>query len=501
MAAARPLEFANRVSIWKKITGVWLVLLVLGFVLEREQGRDGVVDSWNDWVSRQVVNANRDVLVPSFYRWVDLSREDDVRLMASSEENPDEQIVYSGRVRDGDWMPGRAQSRVVAVEFSAQDSATFNQWPPGPVDYAVVLDQLGGLRCAAVGMTTPLQWWDAPGVYFHSLRSQIEQARYPLVLSLGMTDVARVHREGDPEVIGRALVDLPLDAVQGDGASLLIEVSGVLDEADVRLGALDGIHSAFTGLSVGEALPDLVHGRAKVPLVAKMGGRVVLGLPLALVMAADQVEPGEVSITLGDAVRWRDRRVPIDGKGCYDIAVSDALRQDSHWVSAVRFAGPGELEGEDGGMPEVKGKLVMIAREGATIPVTGHAETSASDLILAVTRAIDSGEHRAPVVVFSPLPSWIYWLIIGIVPVLTTVVLRLRLSKAAASLIFLLVLAVFFMVYSQLVTGMRVLVPTATPLGIWGAGLLASFLSTKWRVTTSASDARRKRKMAELEAE
>ncbi|QQL45843.1 hypothetical protein [Sulfuriroseicoccus oceanibius] len=497
MTTGRSQELPNRVSIWKKIAGVWVVLFVLGFVLEREQGRGGVVDGWNDWVSREVVNANRDVLVPEYYRWVDLERERDLRMMGEGVDDSaaDKRIVYSGSVRDGEWMPGDEVERVVGVEFSADDASTFNQWPPGPVDYAVVLDQLNSMRCAAIGVVSPLQWWDAPEVYFHSLRSQIQQAKSPLVLSLGLTDVAEIPRGDEVAPVERALVELPLTSVSGDGQ--LIEVAGVLDEADERLGELPGVRSGFTNLSVGTPLPDPVHGRVKVPLLAMRGDRVVVGLPLALPMAADRVKPSEVTVVLGDSVRWRDRRVPIDEAGCYDVPVADAVRNESDWVSAVRFVAPPGI-GDDAA-PDVTGKVVLIARDAATIPTTGGGVTSVADLQLAVARAIDSGEHRAPVVVFSQLPDWAYWLMLAIVPVLTTLVLWLRLSKAAAALVFLIVLAVFFMVYAHLVGAERVLVPTATPLGVWAAGLCASFLSTKWRVTTSSRDARRREKMAALE--
>ena len=235
-----------------------LLLVAVGFVLEREQGRTGMIDIWNEGISAAVVKSARSTLLPSRFHQIELTKEDQAEVFAGDVESVRERVVYSGHAYGGGG--GERALDVIAIQFAEKDSLLYNDWPPSPVDYAVVFDHLNRRRCKVLGVISPMSWWDAPEVYYQSLIAQIKALHYPLVLPVGVTDAGG----GDRGESGakRELYLLPTTAIQGD-PDLLIEVDGVMDAPDPRLGDLAGARSAFVRLEVDHSFAQAFADRPR----------------------------------------------------------------------------------------------------------------------------------------------------------------------------------------------------------------------------------------------
>ncbi len=476
-------------SIWKKITPAMLLLVAVGFVLEREQGRTGLIDNWNEGISAAVVKSARSTLLPQRFHQIELTKEEQAEVFADDVEPARERVVYSGLAYGGGG--GERALDVIAIQFAEQDSLLYNDWPPSPVDYAVVFDQLNRRRCKVLGVISPMSWWDAPEVYYQSLIAQIKALHYPLVLPVGVTDAGS--GDAGASEVKRELYLLPSTALQGD-PDLLIEVDGVMDAPDQRLGDLAGVKSAFVRLAVDHTFDKAPHGRVKIPLVASSRDGLVVGLPLACALQAERVDPSEVKVIPGSAIRWRDRWVPIDLHGCLDLSLDAAMVVESDWWPAISFvAGVGENMAGEMKVPDTRGKVVILARESAGMKLASGAEVTAAGLLVAATKEIQRGEYRYPVLVFTRLPAVWYWGLLAVVPFVTLIVLRLRLGRIVVCAVYAILLVVYFLIYSQLVISYQVLQPTMTALGMWLVGLVASMFAAQWRIwrVTTPSKTRR----------
>lgn len=465
-------------SIWKKILPAMLLLVAVGFVLEREQGRGGMIDLWNEGISAAVVKSARSSLLPPRFHQIELMKERQAEIFDDDVRPAGERVVYSGHAYGGGG--GQRALDVMAIQFAEEDALLYNAWPPSPVDYAVVFDHLNRRRCKVLGVISPMSWWDAPEVYYQSLIAQMKALHYPLVLPVGVTDAGS--GDGGNSEVRRELYLLPASALQGD-PDLLIEVDGVMDAPDPRLGDLAGVRSAFVRLSVNHAFDKAPHGRVKIPLVARSRDGLVVGLPLACVLEAERVAPSEVSVIPGSAIRWRDRWVPIDLHGCLDLSLSAAKNVESQWWPAISFvAGVGQRDGAEAVAPDTRGKVVILARESAGMKLLSGGEVTAAGLLVAATREIQRGEYRYPVLVFSKLPVVWYWALLAVVPLVTLLVLRLRLGRVVVCAVYAILLAAYFLMYLQLVVRYQVLQPTMTTLGMWMVGFVAALFAAQWRV-------------------
>lgn len=455
-----------------------LLLVAVGFVLEREQGRAGIIDRWNERISAEVVRSARSTLLPPRFRQIELTKESQAEVFADDAPPKRDRVVYSGHAYGGGG--GVRALDVIAIQFAENDALLYNDWPPSPVDYAVVFDHLNRRRCKVLGVLSPMSWWDAPEVYYQSLIAQIKALHYPLVLPVGVTD-AGGDNGGDSDV-KRALYLLPSSALQGD-PDLLIDVDGVMDAPDLRLGDLAGERSAFVRLAVDHPFDKPPHGRVKIPLIARSRDGLVVGLPLACVLQAERVAPSEVTVIPGSAIRWRDRWVPIDLHACLDLSLSSAMAVESQWWPAISFvAGLNESEVGDLKVPDTRGKVVLLARESAEMKLASGAEVTAAGLLVAATKEIQRGEYRYPLLVFTILPSKWYWALLALVPSVTLIVLRLRLGRFVVCVVYALLLATYFLIYWQLVVRFQVLQPTTTALAMWVVGFVASMFAAQWRI-------------------
>ena len=73
-----------------------LLLIGVGILLEREQGRGGIIDSLNEGVSAMVVRSVRSSMLPPQYHHVDLTREESVEVFADQADSSRDRVVYSG---------------------------------------------------------------------------------------------------------------------------------------------------------------------------------------------------------------------------------------------------------------------------------------------------------------------------------------------------------------------------------------------------------------------
>ena len=210
--------------------------------------------------------------------------------------------------------------RVLHLDENAE--GYFEDNPPPPADWAVLLARLHdrGLRHFAVAM--PLEW-ENPDVLAIAALRQVMDRFSGAVLGLPVKDSSA----GDALPLPFQRASVAVDAVLGDATELPVVNS--LRGAGSELGGAKTL-AGFTRIETENEDAGRAH------LLARWNDRVIFALPLALEISRRGLDPREIRIRLGDEIRLGELgpRLPIDSRGRLELA-TDAPPPESAPASAV----------------------------------------------------------------------------------------------------------------------------------------------------------------------
>lgn len=287
---------------------------------------------------------------------------------------------------------------VVLVEVRRGD-LPFEGWPPAPLDFALIFENLIRHEPAAVAVTAPLAWPVVEPLDAATLRERVmllPRGVLACTLQLETEDFALPEEGGEGQPPAEPVWPLAvLEHVEGD-RSLLPEW-GALGQAPVP--EVRGEKPlGFTRIELG-VQPQGEGATVKLPLLARRGEQVVAGLLLQTLLAWKGVPASEVRAVLGrEIVVTPELCLPIDETGAFSVFTP--LPQPVTRVSAGELWEAGDetlnLAEADARVALVKGALVVVAVEGDSSPrvTAARGETwSEGELTARALEAVLSGRH------------------------------------------------------------------------------------------------------------
>ncbi len=205
--------------------------------------------------------------------------------------------------------PPRKDASVILAEIKDPDlsegAKTFDTWPLGCLDYALIAEGLARHRPAGLAIEPVMAWPAAGPLELASLAERLTLIpRTTLAATLQKDGAAP---DGDSDLAGFAR----LTRVEGD-ASALPSFGGVLTTPtpDTRGSRPLG----FSSIDLGES--EAVHGATIfLPLLARRGTTIVPSLLLQSLISWKSAPPEKVVVRLGQEITVDDLHIPIDHRG------------------------------------------------------------------------------------------------------------------------------------------------------------------------------------------
>ena len=239
--------------------------------------------------------------------WPSISSEsrswmDGIRATAGSEIAAEEE-----QAAPPDKIAPLRSPRLTFLYLDREVGEVFSRWPPGPLDYAVLLRNLAAVQPKTLVLYDPLRWNDE-SVESRALRRQLE------LLNV---------------VQGCVLDAQPLVPLEGvDFLTPIFNVEGDIGKVPVfegvsQLAATKDLHdcvNGFTGIDFG-AGPQVKNGVVVFPLLARWRDRIYPSLVLQTVLIDLQMKFDAVAVRLGESITVGDVVIPIDDAGRFGFPV------------------------------------------------------------------------------------------------------------------------------------------------------------------------------------
>jgi len=378
-------------SSWIFLRGLLLVGL-LGILVEREITRsEGWVVEWNSALTDFIVGHASPLLLPEDELAGPLQRR-------QGDGGDGEGLVYHARAA----MPDTPQPLV--VRFSRRDGASaYQQWPPGPIDLAIVLDGLPFEQRLTMGITFPIDQ-ESDELSRRALRAQLREAGERHLVVCGVDLVPGY----DDEIASlESIAELQVEAWDRQRWPLIPEVGSVLGlvDADLQGG------KAFSRLLLFEPFPAderRVDGYVRIPLLAHRDDRLFPSLPLWLYLQSEGLAEAPVRLHRhgqeGGSLEVGGQSFSIDPSGCMVLPKEEAGRLQVVEVTEFLYDAASILEEPV--------DLLFIDYEGQPGLIVDDAGGMAGEggWMALATAALQRGWISAPGVEFRTLGRWQLWL-------------------------------------------------------------------------------------------
>lgn len=213
-----------------------------------------------------------------------------------------------------DWLVGNASGKIEdpAVTFLRVDKDELDEHNLDPrLDWAIILKGLETFEPKAVGIVPALDWESDDILAKGALKKQVNLMPQ-MVLGSILGPSAGEGGEEDAAISAFS----SFKNVSGD-QSALPTAQKVMALPDEDL--LSNGEPAFTHIDLSEQ-PEASPNGIRVPLLAKLGDKVVPSFVLASILAFEGVTTDEVEVNLGRNIKVADRhKIPIDKAGYFTV--------------------------------------------------------------------------------------------------------------------------------------------------------------------------------------
>ena len=314
-----------------------------------------------------------------------------------------------------DWLLGNSKSQlrdpsVTLLTIDEEQAPIFQNWPPAPLDFSVMLRRLQLCDPKVVAAEPVLRWDDvAEGELDILLTAGLAFGEDHLLLG----SVLQFNSAAEPLKSSTLslLRPLPDGAVEGD-LSRLPEFTNVLSLPDTRLCAANSV-VGFTGIDLGDQAPD--GDALRAPLLARVGDTVVPSFVLLAAMLEMDAVPADVKVELGEAITVKDTLViPIDASGALNVftGLRAKLPVSKATILVHDPAYEGGGSGGTGGKSErdaLKSRIVVLGmndKNSRVIPAGRGGNISRAELFALAIATIQSGRYIQKL---QPAVRWAVW--------------------------------------------------------------------------------------------
>lgn len=221
-----------------------------------------------------------------------------------------EQFVYqldanSNKITIGSLSKKQGQkNHLQTIQITDDPDKIFEQSPPSPLDYAIILTSLHKRGFRDVILATNLNWDQQVGIENQGLGRQLGLFDYSAI-SMPVTRVATP--QPVPDILKRSLITM-------------VQVSGnphqlpLINHAPIPVHADGGKHT-LAGFSEVESMP-AIEGHIKL-LAHWQGQGLIPSIELLTIMIAHKISPADIRVSCGDHIRLGKNGpvIPIDSFG------------------------------------------------------------------------------------------------------------------------------------------------------------------------------------------
>ena len=299
------------------------------------------------------------------------------------EREKNEKIVIDFESSYVNWLLDTKKERkepssVTLLTLDDSEESVIQDWPPSPLDYAVILNNLKQYDPKLIAIEPSLEFLGQEEGLIETLRTACLAFNQQ---SLLLSAVCQMDRSIDPTIEkGENFFDI-IDSINGDTTNIP-EFTRINSLPNQRFAAM-GLPIAFTRIDLADNNND--EGIYKFPLIARIGDKIVPSFVLKAIMLDFNIKADQVIINIGDNIKLGNRKtIPIDNRG--HVQIYPALQEDLS-IEKINLltVPPGELDG--------KYKLLL----GNRIILIGNNQNSESikNIPFRNNSRISNAEHMA----------------------------------------------------------------------------------------------------------
>ena len=299
------------------------------------------------------------------------------------EREKNEKIVIDFESSYVNWLLDTKKERkepssVTLLTLDDSEESVIQDWPPSPLDYAVILNNLKQYDPKLIAIEPSLEFLGQEEGLIETLRTACLAFNQQ---SLLLSAVCQMDRSIDPTIEkGENFFDI-IDSVNGETTNIP-EFTRINSLPNQRFAAM-GLPIAFTRIDLADNNND--EGIYKFPLIARIGDKIVPSFVLKAIMLDFNIKADQVIINIGDNIKLGNRKtIPIDNRG--HVQIYPALQEDLS-IEKINLltVPPDELDG--------KYKLLL----GNRIILIGNNQNSESirNIPFRNNSRISNAEHMA----------------------------------------------------------------------------------------------------------
>ena len=299
------------------------------------------------------------------------------------EREKNEKIVIDFESSYVNWLLDTKKERkelssITLLTLDDSEESVIQDWPPSPLDYAVILNNLKQYDPELIAIEPSLEFLGQEEGLIETLRTACLAFNQE---SLLLSALCQMDRSIDPTIEkGENFFDI-IDSVNGDTTNIP-EFTRINSLPNQRFAAM-GLPIAFTRIDLADNNND--EGIYKFPLIARIGDKIVPSFVLKAIMLDFNIKADQVIINIGDNIKLGNRKtIPIDNRG--HVQIYPALQEDLS-IEKINLltVPPDELDG--------KYKLLL----GNRIIIIGNNQNSESirNIPFRNNSQISNAEHMA----------------------------------------------------------------------------------------------------------
>ncbi len=309
---------------------------------------------------------------------------------------------------------------VTLLRISNSENSIFQEWPPSPIDYAIILKNLKEHEAKLVAIEPSMSWDNAGEGLLETLRTaSLKYNKGELLMGTVFQMDQSVFEPNDK------LINLlnPISNISGD-IKRIPEFTMIDPLPDRRLTSI-GIPFGFTSIDMAEQ--DKMDNPLKVPLLARIKETVVPSFILRAIMMEQKMDSNDLTIHLGDKIVFASgTTIPIDSKGSFEAFTGsrpDINKEDINILSLP------QKELNESQLRSLSNRIILVGidtKKEQLIPFRFGVNISNAERIALSIATIQSNLFINSFSSFYEYFIWIGIILIGLY------LIRLKRSKAVA---------------------------------------------------------------------
>ena len=330
------------------------------------------------------------------------------------EREKNEKIVINFESSYVNWLLDTKKERkepssVTLLTLDDSDESVIQDWPPSPLDYAVILNNLKQYDPKLIAIEPSLEFLGQEEGLIETLRTACLAFNQQ---SLLLSAVCQMDRSIDPTIEkGENFFDI-IDSVNGDTTNIP-EFTRINSLPNQRFAAM-GLPIAFTRIDLADNNND--EGIYKFPLIARIGDKIVPSFVLKAIMLDFNIKTDQVIINIGDNIKLGNRKIiPIDNRG--HVQIYPALQEDLS-IEKINLltVPPGELDGKYKSL--LGNRIILIGNNQNSesiknIPFRNNSRISNAEHMALAISTIQSGLFISKVSKNKEILIWSILILIG----------------------------------------------------------------------------------------